>query len=370
MPNTQTNKQRLPNAAFGPFGPFVEGLVRLAFDESDAWTEALPVPQFEILSHVHDRPSESGTAPRLRPHPIAQKLTLVPNLDGGQCLPQELPFRFLGKKPETVMRARFEAIDDQSGRMLCRGDGAQAVRFAGSGLEAQSHPCMGPGGCTFAQTQGISCRFRCRMDIQIEGGNDPLSVFQFQSGSINTYRALRAKVNMLYAVYGDLRGLPLRLTTWAKSSKLSGYEPFYCANIELKEGVGLKEAEDAAKLHREAFNMDGLESVLETFMDDIADSCRDSGFSVDHQVGNRSDEATNARLREMTPPAPTTLLTAVVQKALEGSKSTGEADPDQKSAAVTMALEPKATNHGTLNLEEGRSQLLNQEIIEGEFICI
>lgn len=372
MQNTQTPGPRpFPaNAAFGPFGPFVEGLVRLATDEGNANYELPPVPHFEILSHVHDGHAEGGIAPKLRPHPITRKLTLVPKLDGEQCLPQEVPFRFLGKKPETVMRARFEAIDAESGRMLCSGDGAQAVRLDGGGLTAKSHACVGPEGCAFAQSQGISCRFRCRMDIQIEGGNDPLSVFQFQSGGINTYRTLLAKITMLHAIYGDLRGLPLRLTTWAKSCKLSGYEPFNCANIEIKEGVGMKEAGDAATLYREAFNMDGLEPVLETFMHDSAGFCVGRGFAVELHVESGSDEATKSRQGDVSPSAPTTSLAAVVQQALARSRSTDDVGAAQESAAERMAMECEVSNHGMFNHDDGRSKVLIQESIGGEFISI
>lgn len=204
----------------------------------------------------------------------------------------------------------------------------EAIAVGGQGGQPASVPCEGPQRCQFAHNTAVSCRFRVRLKLQIDtdghaaadstrsgqegraamdadqgqsdiegaiesqnghenrelGGQaasvavpvaastsasgpspDPLALFEFQSGGINTYRALLGRITMLYALYGDLRGLPLRLTSWSKSSMHSDYRVFHCASITLRQGLTLKEAGLHAAQHRAEFNTDALDAVLETY---------------------------------------------------------------------------------------------------------
>lgn len=328
------------NNVFGiaPFGPFVEGFIRFSFEEDTATKTATQLSQFEILSHVHDGVPSPGDIPKMLTHPCAQQLTAKDSEDGTRRLLHEVPIRFLGKTPETNLRARYEAFDVESGRMVCSGNGVDGARLSAGAAEAVAVPCVGPDRCSFAQNPGVSCKFRCRMDVQLESSTDPLAVFQFQSGGINTYRTLAAKLKMLHAVYGDLRGLPLRLTSWAKSSKLSGYATFHCANIELQDGISLKEAGEKAKAYRDEFNMDGLEAVLHELANDSAFALDDSETLVTRHVPTSELRRARDASGHAQPPIHST-LESVVASALESvgndSKRNFTADVPAVVAPVT-----------------------------------
>lgn len=305
-----------------PFGPFVEGFIRFSFEEDLASKQTQQLPQFEILSHVHDGEPEEGGIPKMVTHPVAEKLMGVDSEDESKRLLTEVPIRFLSKSPDTALRARYEAFDASSGRMVCTGNGTQAKRLVDGSTASKAEACNGPDRCGFAQREDVSCKFRCRMDVQIDNSQDPLAVFQFQSGGINTYRTLAAKLKMLHALYGDLRGLPLRLTSWAKSSKLSGYTAFYCANVELQEEFTLKSAGEAAEKYRAEFNTDGLQAAIESLVSGSAFSLDDGESLVTRHVP--MSELRKARTSGQTSPheGQASSLSSIVGKALEGIMAT------------------------------------------------
>jgi hypothetical protein len=318
-----------------PTGPFVEGFLRFSYEEDAATKRSEQRPEFEILSHVHDGVPMAGEVPKMVTHPIAQQLTAVDSEAGGRRLLHEVPIRFLGQSPQANLRARYEAFDLESGRMVCSGNGSLAARMTSEMNEPASTPCCGPERCTFAATENVSCKFRARMDVQIEGAPDPLAIFQFQSGGINSYRALAAKLKMLYALYGDLRGLPLRLTSWSKSSRLSNYAVFHCANIDFRYGITMKVAGEQAQAFREQFNMDGIEEVLLGLARESTFALDDTESLVHRKVSTEELRRVRPRTHAAVVPAAASTLTSVMTGALDRIRQSASAP-----AAETATVQP------------------------------
>lgn len=315
----------LPNMHVFHWGaPVPDGFIRFSHDEDPLGGDPIQRSDFEILSHVHDGLPVAGTVPKMQRHPIESRLLKPNSGTTHRDRLSEIPVRLLGKNIETNLSGRFECFDTDSGRMVCVGNGDEAFRVSteweadavgGQGGLPSSVPCEGPQRCPFARNAAVSCRFRVRLKLQIDtddhgaadspradqegtaamdadrcqceipgliesenslanrehGGRaasasgsslDPLALFEFQSGGINTYRALLGRLTMLHALYGDLRGLPLRLTSWPKSSMLSNYRVFHSASITLRDGMTIKEAGLHAARYRAEFNTDALDEVL------------------------------------------------------------------------------------------------------------
>lgn len=244
----------------GPVGPHIEGLIRFSRDAaSDGSTEQKPV--FELLSRVHAETPQPGEVPKMVTHPLSDKLTGVDSETPERRLLNEIPIRLMFSKPENNLSAQYKAFDRNSGQLLCCGNGQTAARRGALGESPVSATCRSPDNCVFASDLNVNCQLHLRLKVQVEGSEDPLALVEFQSSSINSYRTLSAKLKMLSAMFGGLRGLPLRLTSWSKSSQLSGYEPFYCANIELREGVDLIQAKTLADSYRNTYAGIDLEAM-------------------------------------------------------------------------------------------------------------
>lgn len=212
-----------------PTSPLVSGLVRFSYEEAD--DISVQTQEFEILSRVSEIPTDPGKMPKMVPHPIGEKLPGYDNESGGRRLLQEIPIRFFSKTPEGNLSAKYEAYEVLTGRLACIGDGESAVRSTpANGRESTS--CVGPDTCQFALQSSVGCKLHTRMKITIDGAEVPaFSVFEFQSSGINSYLTLVADLKFLFALFGDLRGLPLNLTSWQKSSQFSHFKTFYCAKI-------------------------------------------------------------------------------------------------------------------------------------------
>jgi len=233
MTNQNQNQNQIKSLA--PVGPHVEGIIRFSYEEDAATSTQLP--DFELLTRVHESTPETGQIPKMKTHPIADSLISRDSREEGHRLIKEVPIRFLGRSPESILSVNYQAFDTASGRLVCSGNGKDAIRKGVGASAGNVESCAGPESCAFAHQSGVQCKLHCRMRVQVDGSTDPLAVFEFQSSGINTYRTLSAKLNMLYAVFGNLRGLPFRLTSWAKSSPQSLFKPFFAANIELRDGL-------------------------------------------------------------------------------------------------------------------------------------
>lgn len=259
--------------SLAPVGPYVEGVIRFSYEEGA--TETSQLPDFELLSRVHESPPEPGQVPRMKTHPIADQLKSRDSKEDGHRLIKEVPIRFLGASPESILSANFSAYQTSTGRLVCSGNGSEAIRKGIGASAGTKQACKGPDFCAFAHQPGVQCKLHCRMRVQVDGSTDPLAVFEFQSSGINTYKTLAAKLNMLHAMFGNLRRLPFRLTSWTKSSALSNYEPFFVANIELRDGKTFAttkvESDDAFGGVDEAFLNALEESMLKMAKDSVLD---------------------------------------------------------------------------------------------------
>lgn len=250
-----------------PIGPHVEGFIRFASEgEGETLTQH---PQFEVLSRSHEL--LQGGMPKLKEHAAtAELLKLEQNTSAGVI--KVIPIRLMFNKVENNLSASYQAFDSDLGRMVCTGDGKVASRKEVTTGQPTSCECLGPDSCAYANSSGVKCHLSVRLKVQLKGQIDPLSVFEFQSSSINTYRTLSAKLQMLRSVCQEkLRNIPLELTIWEKSSQMSSYAPFYCADLKLEGGLDLLKAIAASK---QAEDLETAAGLAVNAMESVADSMR------------------------------------------------------------------------------------------------
>jgi hypothetical protein len=102
------------------------------------------------------------------------------------------------------------------------------------------------------------------MSVQIEGQNDPLSVFEVRSSSINTYRALKAQLQLIERRFAGLRHVPLKLALWQASNEASSFEPFSLMRLELdapNEAEAMKTARETRKELEDAGINDDVDGI-------------------------------------------------------------------------------------------------------------
>jgi hypothetical protein len=237
-----------------PIGPHIEGFIRFAHEgEGDTMRQ---LDHFEVLSRVHE--VGAALSPKFKAHPLSEGLVAL-DLNKPASVIKVIPIRLLFDKPENNLSARYEAYDNDLGRKTCSGDGKDATRKDLKTGKASSCECAGPDACDYANSGEVHCHLNVRLKVQIDNQQDPFAVFELQSGSINTYRTLSAKLQMMHATFEKkLRHIPLNLTVWEKSSKLSNYEPFYCADLKLPADLTVEAAMTGAKNGAEQDLQSGL----------------------------------------------------------------------------------------------------------------
>jgi hypothetical protein len=166
---------------------------------------------------------------------------------------RSIPVRLLFNDPTLNMRATYSAFDRTTGRPVCVGDGQHARRSSDEGIH--SVPCPSPQVCGFGQVWG--CKLFGRLNVQIEGQDDPLGSFILRSTGYNSVRTLAARLSYFNAVCAGLsRYLPLALRLRAKSTTLSQRTPVYYVDLTLREGQSLSDvvifAREQAELDRAA----------------------------------------------------------------------------------------------------------------------
>lgn len=247
-------------AALAPVGPHIEGLIRFAR------TDGTQLPEFELLTHVHATEPVPGEVPSMRTHPLSDSLRAVDNDAGTKRLLTEVPIRFIFDKPENNLSATYKAFQRSTGALLCCGNGEKASRRPTQGQPTNEIDCAGPEHCPYANQPEVACQLNVRLKVQVVGSTDPLAVFEFQSSGLNSYRSLSAKLKMMHALFGGLRGLPLRLTSWEKSTPGSSYLPFHCANVELEDGLDIVDAKtqaDAFRAKTSSLAFEAMEASVE-----------------------------------------------------------------------------------------------------------
>lgn len=363
-----------------PVGPHVEGVIRFASEGQGE--EMRQLDYFDVCARVHQAPQE-GALPPLMPHPITE--TLLPKgEEGEQKKIRVIPIRLIADKPANSLKARYEAYDTELGRLLCVGDGENGERAVLSQGTSVSCQCKGPEACDYANEQGVQCSLRVRMRVQIEGQDDPFSVFELHSGGINTYRTLSAKLEMMHEAFGgNLRGLPLELGIYAKSSAASAYQPFYVADLRVRSKMNPAEALAAMKKQREdesqaGLSLDCMETAIESMDANISLSLGDcepsvitySPVVVDRTKLRREGESADQDLKA---PFVSQDIAQLVSRAIQSANVEPSANAEATAAAMTctpedppeMPIEPVAQLPVHRDLSEAKgivpSGFLDQE---------
>lgn len=320
--------------ALKPVGPHITGFIRFAHEGEGEQFKQLD--HFEILSRVHLPSDDTTSMPRLAQHEIAQKIQPATAQEKLKAIPVKLMF----DKPENNLRACYQAYDSELNRLACSGDGVKAVRADfGTGTTADT-TCAGPEACEYANQAGVRCQLHVRLKVQIEGQSDPFAVFELQSSGINTYRTLSAKLAMMHAAFGNrLRNIPMTLAIYAKSSPLSRFEPFYVADLQLREGVTMPAAlqsADAAKALEASLKMDAMEAAVETMLSASPLALDDSETALISFAPGVIDRAREPRRSARAIAAAPVSIENLVASARGSSELTGE---NRQKAAIAPTPE-------------------------------
>ena len=254
--------------------PHAEGFIKVACEADPLFSEQ-PRTRNEFLitarHHTGEQPTSVESAPPLAEHPIRAKLAKQP--EGGESAPlREIPIRLFFNKADKAIKINYQAFDKSSNLRapVCSGDGRNAKRviIAADGAPTlQEVACPGPERCEFAGSNGQAvCRRQVRMSVQIEGQENPFSVFEVRTSSINSYRALRAQLGMIEKRFGGLRHVPLKLTLWQASNEASGYQPFTLMQLALNAKSEI-EAMQAVKAARDQLQAAGLDDDVDAALE-------------------------------------------------------------------------------------------------------
>ena len=248
-----------------PAAPHAQGFIKVAMEGDPAFGDRRTVNDFLITLRHHTQP-ESGE-PRLAEHPIKQKLLgRAPEGQGDEPRQlREIPIRLFFNKPENALSIRYQAYAANGNAPVCAGDGKNAKRLSVAGDDTptlQDVPCTGPETCPFVQSGEAKCNRQVRMAVQIEGQDDPLSVFEVRTSSLNTYRALRGQLQFIHGRFKGLRHVPLKLTLWQASNEASSYQPFTLMQLQLDTKTEL-EAMQQAKAARAELAEAGIEDDVD-----------------------------------------------------------------------------------------------------------
>ncbi|MCV0439060.1 MAG: hypothetical protein K5880_10535 [Hydrogenophaga sp.] len=255
------------NLNFIAITPFAQGIIKVDCEPGEEQGSVKTRPSMVVRARHHEAmEEESGhrTQPELAEHAIHAKLLERPANREAQAV-VEIPVRMFFNKAGNSIAIHYKAYDLETGAPVCTGDGKSAARVTVAGDSTQSLsqvPCPGAERCSFAQAAGTACRRQVKMTVQIEGQDDPLSVFEVRSSSINSYRALAAQLRLIEHRFGGLRHVPLKLQMWRASNAASQYEAFDL----LRLGIDANDEASAmaqAKTAREKALADGLNDQVD-----------------------------------------------------------------------------------------------------------
>ena len=187
-------------------------------------------------------------------HPLHEKLVdQAPNKKL-----RSIPVKVLFNDPGLNLRAEYSLFDRTTGRPMCVGDGQQARRFMGDGIE--SVPCPSPDGCELGRKNG--CKPYGRLNVAIEGQEDDCGSFIFRTTGFNSIRTLAARLAYFGAISGGLlSSLPMSLKLRAKSTTQSHRAPVYYVDLTVREGQTLNQAVTEAKKTHEERIAAGIDQV-------------------------------------------------------------------------------------------------------------
>jgi len=272
--------------------PHAEGFIKVACETDPLFSEQ-PRTRNEFLitarHHTGEQPESVASAPPLAEHPIRAKLAKQP--EGAEPAPlQEIPITLFFNKADKAIKINYQAFDanDKLHAPVCSGNGRDAMRliFGEDGAPTQQQvACGGPERCDFVASGKAICRRQVRMSVQIQGQDNPFSVFEVRTSSINSYRALRAQLGMIEKRFGGLRHVPLKLTLWQASNEASGYQPFTLMQLALNAASEI-EAMQTAKAARDQLQAAGLDDDVDAALEPM-DSAEEFGLPTLEYQGVR-----------------------------------------------------------------------------------
>lgn len=214
--------------------PFAQGVIKV---DSQVTEEGLTtLNRFAIYARHHDAAQTlTESRPVLHKHPIEKEVMekVKPNAEAGKIV--AIPMRMFFNRTDNAIGIKYQAYDG-NGVPVCTGDGKTARRLAiaGDGTQTlQEVECSGCDTCPFANGSDVKCARQMRMTVQVQGQEDPLSTFEVRSGSLNSYRTLKAQLSMIERRFHGLRHVPLRLMLWQASNQQSAYQPFDAMRLEI-----------------------------------------------------------------------------------------------------------------------------------------
>jgi hypothetical protein len=248
-----------------PVTPHAIGFIKVACADDPQFGEARTRNEFLITQRHHD---DRQGQPRLAAHPLQQKLATG---EGEAKKVTEIPIRLFFNKASNAIGIKYQAYSTPGNIPVCAGDGKKARRLQLAADNTQTIlelPCPGPELCELVEAGKATCRRQVRMAVQIEGQDDFLSVFEVRSSSLNTYRALKAQLQLIERRFGGLRHVPLKLALWQASNEASNFDPFSLMRLVLDAPSEL-DAMNAARAARKALadgeindDVDGLHSEV------------------------------------------------------------------------------------------------------------
>ena len=262
-----------------PVTPHALGFIKVACDDDPLFGEARTRNEFLITQRHH---ASAETQTKLAPHPLQEKL--AQGEDGEAKKVTEIPIRLFFNKAANAIGIRYQAYSTPGNIPVCTGDGKNAKRLERAADNTQTImqvACPGPELCDLVQAGKAVCRRQVRMSVQVEGQNDPFSVFEVRSSSINTYRALRAQLQLIERRFGGLRHVPLKLALWQASNEASGFEPFSLMRLVIdarSEAEAMQVARDARKDLADA----GINDDVDGLNDDEGDADTFLGAALEY----------------------------------------------------------------------------------------
>ena len=259
-----------------PVAPHAQGFIKVACETDPMFGASKTKNEFLVTLRHHQADENQAS---LVEHPIAQKLAKpvegAPVEEGARGPITEIPIRLFFNKAENALSIKYQAYKAQGNKPVCAGNGKTASRLVLAGDATptiQEVACPGPDLCSLVQGGTAVCRRQVRMAVQVVGQDDPLSVFEVRTSSLNTYRALAAQLKLVEGRFGGLRHVPLKLTLWQASNEASDYRPFSLMQLKLDAPSEL-EAMREAKARRDELAQAGIEDVTDGTLD--AESAED-----------------------------------------------------------------------------------------------
>jgi hypothetical protein len=261
--------------------PHAQGFIKVA-REDDPLFQTATRNEFLITMRHH---ADGGDKPDLAPHPICHDLAKG-DQEGQAAAVKEIPIRMYFNRTENALSIRYQAYSKEGSRPVCSGNGKTAKRLMLAGDQTptlQEIPCPGPELCELVQSGAAVCRRQVRMAVQVVGQGDPLSVFEVRSGSLNSYRALKAQLHLVERKFGGLRHVPLKLTLWQASNELSGFQPFDLMQLKL-DAPSEVAAMQEAKTKREELVAAGICDDVDELTGAVSDDEAFTSASLDFQA--------------------------------------------------------------------------------------